>query len=136
MHTIRKMMSLLGFVAAALVLPNPRAEALPCDKLGSNWKGCEYAGCQWKFEFRRLTCSSTLWNAYWWHPQAGRLQGKITITMSGKTVNISRPSIGGAPPCTYVGTWHPRDVHNGLPYRATGTYTCGSYTGPWQARIY
>lgn len=131
-----KSIRVLGFFAAALVLSSLRAEALPCDKLGSNWKGCEYTSCQWSFEFRRPTCGSTLWNAYWSHPSLGRVQGNITITMSGTTVNISRPAIGGAPSCNYVGTWYPRDVHNALPYRVIGTYTCGSYKGPWKASIY
>lgn len=136
MSAICKSLRILGFFTAGLMLSSLRAEALPCDNLGSHWKGCEYTGCQWSFEFRRQRCDSNVWNAYWSHPQFGRVQGNITISMSGTAVSISRPPIGGAPACSYEGTWKPRDVHNALPYRASGSYTCGSYTGPWKASIY
>lgn len=128
---------IVTFCAAIIVIIsifNYRADAL--DRLGSQWNGCEYTNCEWKFQWRRTNANSNIFNAYWYHHQYGKVQGQISISISGSTVTVSRPAIGGGPPCTYTGTYEKRDIHNARPAMVSGTYTCGSYTGPWKATIH
>lgn len=122
---------------ALLTMSATPAMALPCDELGSSWNGCEYgASCEWNVRFVRQSCSSNVWNAYWSHPQGGKLRSQVTITKSGSTVTIIRPMAAGGVACTYTGTYKKRDVTNALPYRVSGTYRCSNgYVGPWRANI-
>lgn len=127
------LITVLFFGGAIIGLSQP---VLALDRLGSQWNGCEYTGCQWKFQWRRTNANSNVFNAYWSHRTNPKVQGKITISISGTTVTVSRPALGGAPSCTYTGTYHKRDIHNARPAWVSGTYTCGSYTGPWKATIH
>ena len=128
------MRTLLGgcIVAAVLTVAGPAL----ADRLGSSWDGCEYGPtCEWKFHWVRQRADTNVFNAYWRHSHHPSFQGHITIFLSGTSVTVSRPPLGGAPACTYTGTYYKRDVTQGIPARVRGTYTCGSYTGPWRATI-
>ena len=127
--------ALLGGCVVAAVLATT-ALAGSNDDLGTSWDGCEYGStCEWHFHWTRVRGDDNVFNGYWRHSKYPSFQGKIRISISGSTVTVNRPALGGAPPCTYTGTYHVRDLTNGIPPRVRGTYTCGTYTGPWHAEI-
>lgn len=131
-RSIRSLLGACALAGLAVIVATPAA----ADRLGSSWHGCEFGpSCEWQFEWRRVSANSNVFNGYWRHPQQGRFQGQITVFLSGTSVTVSRPALGGAPACTYSGTYKKRDVHNAIPARVSGTYTCGAYTGPWRATI-
>ncbi len=130
--SVRSLLGACALAAFAVTVTTPAA----ADRLGSSWHGCEFGpSCEWQFEWRRVSTNTNVFNGYWSHPQYGRFQGQITVSLSGTSVVVSRPALGGGPPCTYSGTYKKRDVHNAIPARVSGTYTCGAYTGPWRATI-
>lgn len=132
-HVRLLLLAVLVVLGTMVTLVPDKAEAI--DRLGAKWVGCEYTDCSWKFEWRRTTATSNVFNAYWRHREFGRFQGVITISISGSMVTVSRPALGGGPPCTYTGKYEKRDITQGRPARVSGTYTCGSFTGPWKATI-
>ena len=106
------------------------------DRLGIRWEGEEYHGYQWKFQFRRRSANTNVFNGYWSHHQHDPVQGPITITLQGNRVTMNRSPETGAT-CTYTGTYKPRDIINGIPAKASGTYTCDDgYKGKWRASIH
>ena len=131
----RLLAAFLVVAGLALGLVAMSGDANAIDRLGVSWHGEEYTDFSWKFEWRRTRADSNVFNAYWRHRTLGRFQCKITISLSGTAVTVSRPASCGGVACTYTGTYKPRDIHNARPAYASGTYVCGSFVGPWRARI-
>ena len=53
--------------------------------------------------------------------------------MAGTALSVNTVS-GSLPGCSLSGTWYPRDVTNGIPYRGSGSAFC-SGSGTWSANI-
>ena len=116
----------------AIMLSTTTAQA---DRFGRSWTGCEYSGCQWNFKWTRIRNTNDF-RAEWWHRTLGRVRGTVSVSLSGSSVNVFRPASGGAPACSYSGTYKKRDVHNGIPAKVRGTYSCGGGPAyPWRAEI-
>jgi len=128
--TLSTIVLLIGFLGAKPAL------ALPCDELGSIWEGCEYgSSCEWKFNLKRRSCNSNVWNGTWYHPRYPSFSTTITISIIGDNVTMSRSAVGGVS-CTYSGKYRRRDTTNASPYRVSGRYSCSNcYSGPWRANI-
>lgn len=110
------------------------ALALPCDNRGSNWQGrIDLPSGIYGFELRRRTCDpGSLWNYYIWNTTS-RWEGTATVGLSGTFLSVSTVS-GSLAGCSLSGTWYPRDVTNGIPYRGNGSASC-SGAGSWSATI-
>lgn len=117
----------------AMVMAAP-ALAQNCDSRGSNWQGrIDLPSGIYGLELRRLTCAGdSMWNYYIWNTTS-RWEGTATVGMNGTALFVSTVT-GSLPGCSLSGTWYPRDVTNGLPYRGSGTASC-SGTGTWSAAI-
>ncbi|MCB2085917.1 MAG: hypothetical protein H6920_06230 [Sphingomonadaceae bacterium] len=136
---MKKLFSLL----AVLVLYGwaTPASALPCDDRGSNWAGTVQIGAAYyNFELRRQTCDpGSFWNFYLTPTSGGGApsQGQVTVSLIGSTLTVT--PVAGTPtgcPLALSGTYARRDVTNGIPYRGSGTATCGAGpTGVWRATI-
>jgi len=121
------------WVCIAIVLAVPAA-AQSCDSRGSNWQGrIDLPSGIYGFELRRLACAGdSMWNYYIWNTTS-RWEGTATVAMNGTLLNVNTVS-GSLPGCSLSGTWYPRDVTNGLPYRGSGSASC-SGSGTWSASI-
>jgi len=110
------------------------ASAQNCDSRGSNWQGrIDIGNTIYGFELRRRTCApGSLWNYYVWSTTS-RWEGAATVAMTGRNLLV-QTTTGGLAGCSLSGTWYPRDVTNGIPYRGRGGANCGG-GGTWSANI-
>ncbi|MCL4675099.1 MAG: hypothetical protein KJZ59_03510 [Pararhodobacter sp.] len=130
------MQTLIGMACAGLLcLVTGPAFGLNCDDRGSNWGGrIDLPSGIYGFELRRQTCAPTsLWNYYVWSTST-RWEGHATVTLAGTDLIVTNVS-GGLDGCQLSGTWYPRDVTNGIPYRGSGFAAYLGASGTWSASI-
>jgi hypothetical protein len=129
-----KLLTALTTALAFWITLSGGAAAQNCDDRGSNWQGrIDIGSTIYGFELRRLTCAAdSMWNYYVWTTTA-RWEGTATVGMTGRSLSVVTAT-GGLAGCSLSGTWYPRDVTNGLPYRGNGSASCGG-GGTWSANI-
>jgi len=115
-----------------LILWQLEARAMD-DRLGRLWTGCEYQDCSWTFQWERR--ANGKFAGRWHHATFGRFKGMVEIQQHGDSILVLRPPLAGGTACRYSGTLRQADHTANLPARVYGTYTCGTYTGPWRATI-
>ncbi|HEX2561212.1 hypothetical protein [Phenylobacterium sp.] len=144
---IRRLLLVLGLAAAPLaaaatvapppIPPQPDWPPLPQsepserpphgDALGQVWEEDEVSG--WRGVWIRRG-TSTVFDAYWWHPAGERVQAVLELSGRGREVTLHRQHPDGQS-CRYEGriaaNW--TDV--------AGRYTCSweATPMPWRARI-
>ncbi|NPD18424.1 hypothetical protein [Alterinioella nitratireducens] len=128
-----KYIATISMLCLGLTLATPAA-AQNCDNRGSNWQGrIDLPSGIYGFELRRLTCAAdSMWNYYIWNTTS-RWEGTATVGMAGTALSVNTVS-GSLAGCSLSGTWYPRDVTNGIPYRGSGSAFC-SGSGTWSANI-